>query len=196
MPEPLGPRHPQILSTPVCLFQGGFSLRGQGGEACMKPREGKHAPNPKGFPGGGTAPVGGSSTPRGGLPGSSVFTREVRVFRGAPAMRGPLFASPGRHRTFCSRPGAARHRPPSEGYVGVATLYGCYTSGKFSGIAYILVISTYTYRVQGRAALQLFECSATLAPRRLRQSGFYTLPGRPHPHSSQPWADSASLGPP
>jgi hypothetical protein len=29
----------------------------------MKPREGKHAPNPKGFPGGGTAPEGGSSTP-------------------------------------------------------------------------------------------------------------------------------------
>ena len=58
----------------------------------MKPREGKHAPNPKGFPGGGNRPRGGLLHPSGGLPGSSVFTCEVRVFRGAPAMRGPLLS--------------------------------------------------------------------------------------------------------
>ena len=75
---------------PQFYSKGEFVPKRQGGEARMKPREGKHAPEPRGgFPGGNRPPgKGGLPAPSGLPPGSSVFTLQVRLFDWRPRTRG------------------------------------------------------------------------------------------------------------
>ena len=125
MPDHSGLATPKILCTPLLFYQRGGSPIGQGGEAGMKPREGKHASNHRGFSGGG-----GYRPPRGALdPSGRPLGPLFSPFRCAtsaapPLVRGPLFASPGRLRTSCSSwrsvPSATSQAP------------GLFTSGRFS----------------------------------------------------------------
>jgi hypothetical protein len=87
------------LDTPTLMHPCSGYLRGclpigQGGEAGMEPREGKHASNPRGFSGKGIPPPRGALDPSRRPPGSSVLTLQVRCVGGAPAWAGASFRFP------------------------------------------------------------------------------------------------------
>ena len=93
MPDHSGLATPKLMH-PCSGYQRGSTPIGQGGEAGMKPREGKHATNPGGFRGGGYRPPRGALDPSRRPSGSSVLTLQVRCVGGAPAWAGASFRFP------------------------------------------------------------------------------------------------------
>ena len=123
MPDHSGLATPKTRCTPVLFYQRGGSPIGQGGEAGMKPREGKHASNHRGFSGGGIPPPEGGSRPLGAPPGSSFLTLQVRDAGCAPACAGASVcfprSPPTSRRAWCRVPSAPSQAP------------GLFTSGRF-----------------------------------------------------------------
>ena len=117
------PGHP-FLATPKCctlLFSVGQHAQGRGGEASMKPHEGKHAETQLGFRGGGYLPRRGPSTPR--VAPRVLCPSPFRCAASAapPQGRGPLFTSPGRYRN------RLRDGPGAPAWAGaIFLLPGCH----------------------------------------------------------------------
>ena len=107
MPDTSCLANPKVEARPFAVSWG-CSPTGQGVEAGMKPREGKHAVFPRWFSGG-TSPRGGPHSP-GGFPLGPLFSPFRCASSAVPPLpRGPLFFSPGRLRTTCS---STWHRCP------------------------------------------------------------------------------------
>ena len=123
MPDHSGLDTPTLMH-PCSGYHRGCLPIGQGGEAGMKPREGKHASNPRGFRGGGFRPPRGALDPLGRPPGFSFLTLQVRDVGCAPACAGASVcfhrSPPTSRRAWCRVPSASSQAP------------GLYTSGRFS----------------------------------------------------------------
>ena len=159
MPDHSGLATPKILCTPLLFYQRGGSPIGQGGEAGMKPREGKHASNPKtrgGFRGGIPPPRGGLSTPR-----------------GAPWV-------------LCSHPSGARRRRRPRLCGGLCSLPQV-ASGRRAGHGAACQVPPAKPQGLHLRAVQVLRMPLArrrLHPRLQGQSGFSAQPGPPAPEAA------------
>ena len=206
---------------PGYVFQGVGSPMRQGGEAGMKPREGKHATNPSGFSGVGISPPARGSFISGRPLGPLSFTLQVRGRR-CPRSGGglcllpqvappvsPKRGTPGllsRPRRLHPAEPLGSHAPlgpravqaPGLRSQGAVRFTSCRSLTPWTAARSLTPVSVTSQRGQLPRCKALrrgdrtstvascpsqASCSATLAPRRLGQSGFSRLPQPPHRRS-------------